>query len=135
MMRSQISLEYIVLVSAILFVLVPLWSYFLSYYNSAKEEISLSYARDLVDSVRDMADFVHAQGGPAKVLLKVHVPNNVLSINLTENRVSVFLSLSSGITEIYAESRANLTGYVPTSPGDYLLSLEAMEGYVNVTPT
>jgi hypothetical protein len=132
-MRSQISIEYMSIVFGFLLILTPLWVYLFNYSNSLNYQITLNYAQDIVDSIRDASEFVYTQGSPATIPLRVHIPSHVLAINSTEGMVSIFLDMPAGVSEVYSEMSFNVTVSVPIQEGEYLLRIKAEEGYVNVS--
>ena len=132
-MRCQISIEYISIVFGFLLLMTPLWVYIYSYSNSLNYQVAINYAQDLVDSVKDAAEFVYSQGEPATIPLRVHVPPYVQSINSSNGIISVYLNLPSGVSEIFSETNVNVSLSIPYSQGEYVLRVRAQEGYVNVS--
>ena len=121
------------IVFGFLLILTPLWVYLFSYSNNLNYQISINYAQDLVDSVRDAAEFVYTQGSPATMPLRVHVPSNTVDINSTGNIISVFVDTPAGISEVYTDTNFNITMSIPILEGEYLLRVKAEGGYVNVS--
>ncbi len=132
-MKSQVSIEYMSIVFGFLLILTPLWVYLFNYSNGLGYQISINYAQDFVDGVRDAAEFVYTQGSPATIPLRIHVPSNVVNINSTGSTLSVYVSTPAGVSEIFSDTNFNITISVPISKGEYLLKIKAEGGYVNVS--
>ncbi|UCD03064.1 MAG: hypothetical protein JSV63_00295 [Candidatus Aenigmatarchaeota archaeon] len=126
-MKAQAAFEYMLVVILVLAFLVPLWTYMLSVNKEASDELSLSYAKNAVESITSAADLVYSQGPPAKVRITVFIPDGVEEVNITNRTVNFRVAFSAGVTGIFALSRARLNGTIPTKRGTYWLEIEAID--------
>ena len=127
------AIEYMILISVILLLLVPIWLYLMLSRTQIQDDLSISYANDAVNRIKDAADLVYIQGSPARVKISVYIPDNVQAIEFLNNTVIIHLRTSAGIVDIHAESLARLNGSLPIQSGYYYVLVKAEQGYVNVT--
>jgi uncharacterized protein (UPF0333 family) len=132
-MKSQVAIEYMILISVILLLLAPIWLYLMLSRTQIQDDLSISYANDAVNRIKDAADLVYIQGNPARVKISVYIPDNVQAIEFLSNTIIIHLRTSAGVVDIHAESLAQLNGSLPTQSGYYQVLVKAEQGYVNVT--
>ncbi|MCW1296417.1 MAG: hypothetical protein OH319_01915 [Candidatus Parvarchaeota archaeon] len=132
-MKSQVAIEYMILISLILLLLVPIWIYLMLSRIQLQDDLSISYAKDAVNRIKDAADLVYIQGSPARVKVNIYIPENVHSINFTDRTIIIKLRTSAGLVDIHAETLANITGQLPVQSGYYEVIVKSEVGYVNVT--
>jgi hypothetical protein len=131
-MKLQVAFEYIVIAMVFIAFIIPIWTYVSGMQVSAIEQLSTSYAKNTVDNIASTADLVYSQGPPAKVPLKIYVPNGVESVSVSGGMISIRLVVSSGHTDVFAMSTATLNGTIPTEEGTYYISMEAVGDYVQI---
>ncbi|MBU4501735.1 MAG: class III signal peptide-containing protein [Nanoarchaeota archaeon] len=137
--RGQISLEYVMIVGAVLLVTIPLFFYAI---YEANNKIRLNQADDAVNTLANAADTVYSLGPGSKKYVWVSIPNGVESQLVSENEIMLVLSIFGGNSDIHASSKAVVVGSVPTGKGTYRIAVEALgagrvrigEDYLDVTP-
>jgi len=132
-MRSQVAIEYVILVSVFLVFLTPVWIYAYRYTSSLKQQIAIDYAQELVNTIGDLSDFVYSQGKPAAMTFEGAVPDHVSTANINGSLIIMTLNISAGITDIFKVCNSNVTGTIPTERGNYVFLIKAERGYVNVS--
>lgn len=133
-MKVQAALEYLILVSMVLLFIVPIWAYTYSMEKYAKSDLSLTYAKNDVQKIVSAADLVYSQGPPAKVEIVVYIPPQVYNVTVVQNFVNFKMYYDSNLVDIMGESKAQLNGSVPGIEGTYTLSIEAINGNVQIQP-
>ena len=128
MTRAQVALEYLMVVGLIMLILIPFWAYITLYSSDIEFSFKIEYARTAVNRVTDAADFVHAQGIPAKVRLKIYFPKDINSTSISGMRVSITLLDNT----IYSDSIANLSGDLPLTGGYHYITIKSEGTYVNI---
>jgi uncharacterized protein (UPF0333 family) len=131
-MKAQSSFEYLMIFMLALGFAIPVWIYISSLQQGAGEELSLSYAKNAVSQITSTADLVYTQGAPAKVRLDVYIPSRVESIAISGKTVNFNMSSSTGFSDVFSESVANLSGSLPTSEGMYRIGVESKGDYVQI---
>ena len=136
--RGQSSFEYIIIVGVLLIIIIPFFYYAFSESNS---NIKLNQADDAVKAIAGAADSVYSLGPGSKQFVYITIPDGVTSTSVTSKTVQLQISIFGGTSDIYATTKANLTGSLPASKGTYRLSLEmlsnglvAIGSYNDTTP-
>ncbi len=80
-----------------------------------------------MEAITSAADLVYSQGPPAKVRITVFVPGGVQEVNITNRTVSFKVRYTTGLTGVFAVSRARLNGTIPTDRGTYWLGIRAVD--------
>jgi len=132
-MKLQIATEYLIIVSFTLMVLIPYILYLYSASQQYQEQSSLTIASESVRKIGEACDWVYLQGEPAKLTLKIVIPKNVENITFMKETIIWRVRSSSGVSDIYYNCLANITGYLPNVEGEYLISVEAIKGGVNIS--
>jgi hypothetical protein len=131
-MKAQVSIEYLIIVSVALMVLLPLILYARTTFSGYAENNKISLARSAVDKLGGGVNWVYSQGPPAKLTLQLCIPD-LEEISL-ENRTILFkIETSAGISDIFYETVPELDGYLPTREACYPIQLVAYETYVDIS--
>ncbi len=120
---GQASVEYVIIVGVLLIITIPFFYYAFSESNT---NIKLNQADDAVKTIARAADSVYSFGPGSKQLVYITIPEGVSSSSVTSKTIQMQLSIFGGTSDIYAITKANLTGSIPTSRGTYKLSLEML---------
>jgi hypothetical protein len=132
-MKLQIATEYLIIVSFALMVLIPYILYLYSASLQYQEQNSLTIASESVKKIGEACDWVYLQGEPAKLTLKIVVPKNVENITFINKTIIWKVRTSAGLSDVYYNCLANVTGYLPNREGEYLVSVEALKGGVKIS--
>ena len=104
-MKGQVSLEYILIIGAVLIVTTPLFYYGLSKSNEA---IRLSQAEDTIKTIVGAADNVYSSGLGGKKVVSVAIPSGVVSAGASKNILVLNLSIFGGTSGFLKISKAEL---------------------------
>jgi uncharacterized protein (UPF0333 family) len=132
-MKAQIAIEYLAIISFALLILIPYTLYLQSVSRNLSEENDLTIASNNVQKIGQISDWVYSQGKPAKTTILIQIPNNVEEISFDGKIMNWKIRTSSGTSDIYYISAANLTGILPKSPGYYNVLIQAIENGVNIS--
>jgi hypothetical protein len=132
-MKLQIATEYLIIVSFALMVLIPYILYLYSASLQYQEQNSLTIASESVKKIGEACDWVYLQGEPAKLTLKIVVPKNVENITFLNKTIVWKVKTSAGLSDVYYNCLANVTGSLPNREGEYLVSVEALKGGVKIS--
>ncbi|RLJ09600.1 MAG: hypothetical protein DRP15_03155 [Candidatus Aenigmatarchaeota archaeon] len=131
-MKAQAAFEYLMIFGVIIAFITPVWIYLSSIQSQTNSQLLLSYAKNAAEQIVDAAELVYSQGPPAKIKIKVYIPN-VVSANITNNTVIFRVRFDSTITDVYSTSSAPLNGSLPQETGNYWITVEAVDSYVNIS--
>src|SRR4030042_2166782 len=132
-MKAQIATEYMVIVAFALMILVPYTLYLTNVSHNFSQDNSLAVASNTVKKIGQNADWVYSQGVPSRLEISVMVPDNVESMAISGKSILCKIRTSAGISDIYYDSIANLTGNITTSPGQYNVIIQAVENGVQIS--
>ncbi len=137
--RGQISIEYLMILGAILIITIPLFFYAIYETNY---KVRLNQADDTVHTLSNAADTVYSMGPGSKKYVWISIPSGVTSSFVNESEITLTLNIFGGSSDVIGTSKAVLVGSVPTGKGTYRIAVEALEAgivrigedYTDTTP-
>ena len=132
-MKGQTAIEYLLLFSLVFMILAILTSYAQDMTERNREEIIMSNAVIAVNKIAEASDIVYTQGKPSQITLSVYIPEKVYSIEFLNRMMIMRINVSSGSSDIFAESKAPLQGSISTTSGTKRIRIKAEGSYVNIT--
>ncbi len=126
-MRAQVAMEYIIIVAFTLVVLVPFAIYLEDVASNFVDDNSLTIASNSVEKLGETVDWVYAQGEPAKLKVMILVPKNVEEVSFIGKTINWKVRTRSGVSDIYYNTVASLSGSLPTAQGYYYILIQAIE--------
>lgn len=132
-MKAQAALEYLIMVSLALMILLPYILYSSQLLLEYQEENNLAMAKNAVAKIGQTADWVFSQGEPAKMSVEIFIPDGITSIQLLNKTIVFKIKRTSGISDVFYVSATNITGYLPTTQGYYIVHLSAENNNVRIT--
>ena len=132
--KSQISVEYMVIIGFVTLITIPLILIYHSFTKDSSDEITSAQAQQIAKKIADAAESVYYLGEPSQTTLKVNMPGNVVSANLSSGYEIVFkIRANSGTSDIVQNSPVNITGSLPAAKGFYTITVKAESGHVKVS--
>jgi uncharacterized protein (UPF0333 family) len=132
-MKAQVAVEYLIIVSFALMILIPYVLYLNDLSQSYSETNKLTIAKNSVEKLGRSINWVYSQGEGAKMEIEILVPDGVESIQFLNNTVIWKVRTSAGISDIHYTTVTNVTGNIPQTPGYKVVLIQAFRGYVNVS--
>jgi len=132
-MKAQVAIEYLIIVSVAIIVLLPLIIYANEMIRNYNEETKISLAKNAVKKLGESADWVYSQGQPAKLTTEVYFPEGITQASLENNTILLRMKILSGISDIYYSTISPLNGSIPSNAGYYTISIIAYQNYVNIS--
>lgn len=126
-MRAQISMEYLILIGLVFIAVIPLFYYAMT---ESGKNIQMNQANDIVNTLAKTADTVYALGPGSQKLVEITIPGGVESVTIVGNEISLKLRIFGGIADIYAETKANVTGTITTTSGIHHVTVKTLESGV-----
>jgi len=124
MKRGQASFEYIILIGMILVLIIPLFYYA---FTTSSEDIKLSEAEDLVQTLTRSADDVYALSPGSVKYVWVTIPGSVQKIAVNTSEISVTLTSYGETSEVVGFTRAPLVGTLDSAKGTYRVRVEHLD--------
>ena len=109
-MKSQSSLEYLLIVALTFVIIVPTIYLFYNYSKESSKELKDAQITKVGNSIIDSAKSIFYSGQGSKTVLELNVPDNVNSVSIIDARELVFNTTTNfGISEIVFFSSVNIT--------------------------
>jgi len=131
--RSQISVEYMLIMGFVTIMTIPLLLIYYSYSSGSSDSVTSSQALQIARKIVDAAESVYYIGKPSQTTLKLSFPDNIESTNLSNKEVVIKVKTKDGITDIIQVSSVNISGNLPTSEGLHIITIKAEDGFVQIT--
>jgi len=110
MRLGQSSIETLVLLSFMLFFIIPFSLFFLTVSNSDLSKNSVDQFQLSVRKIADAANEVYLQGNGAKKIAVIYYPSSVLNGSVGNNIISLTLDVDGKNSDVIAYTFANVTG-------------------------
>ncbi len=132
-MKSQVAMEYIILVGFVLVIIIPLIVLFYSQSSDITVQVKSQQVQSIGQNIVDNAESVYYLGEPSKVQIKIQLPENIKNTSINSKSIVFTLRTESGLTDVVVPSRVNISGSLPKSSGIHLVIIENKGNYVNIT--
>jgi len=133
MSKSQLSVEYMLIIGFATLLTVPLLAIYYTYTAGASDTVAASQALQIARKIADSAESVYYLGKPSQTTLKMSFPDKIESTNLSNNEIIFKMRTGVGLADIVYVSSVNITGTLPVSQGIHIVTVKAEDGYVMVT--
>lgn len=130
---GQVAMEYIIIISFILVVTVPLLYISYTHSQDINELISTNQVDKISKKIVDSAESVYYLGAPSKTTIKVYMPKNIEQILIGNNEIVFRMHTKSGTDEIVRYSTVNISGNLKTSQGLRRIEIQSFGNHVNIT--
>ena len=128
--KGQESVEYLTIIIVLLLIVGMIFVYAL---DLSQRTIMMEKTKNAVKELANVADLVYASGPGSKMYAEIELPANIEEQILEENELGYKLRIGNAITDIYEETRAKLTGELPTAEGTHIIALEMLEsGFIRI---
>lgn len=132
-MRAQAAVEYMAMIGVLLAILLPLAAYV---WKNNSSNTAVQQATITADKIANTADGLWAQGPGAKNRISVYFPPgyNATGSSLSNHTIRININTGSGRNDVVSTTKANITGTLPTGPGNAYLDMQIISNWVSVTP-
>jgi hypothetical protein len=129
--RSQVAVEYLVIMAFVLLILLGLISLNQGLLDSFGGQFRASKARIAIDDLADAADSVYIQGVGAQTRVFISLPKGINTTLISNHTLLLSLNApDSGRNDIYRNLNFPVNGFLPREEGNYWITVRAMPGYV-----
>ncbi|MBR9705380.1 hypothetical protein GOV12_08250 [Candidatus Pacearchaeota archaeon] len=123
--KAQISIEYLIIIGFVSFVLIIIIGLALFYSGSIKDSVRVSQVGNFANKIISSAESIYYYGEPSKTTESVYLPDGVTDINISNNNLYVTLQLSSGIEKTSYSSNVPIDGVISTGSGMKKIEISA----------
>ena len=132
-LKSQVSVEYMLIMGFAALMTVPLLLIYYTYSSDTRDSVATSQALQIARKIADASESVYYLGKPSQTMLKFSFPDNIHSTNLSNKEVVFKMKTKNGVTDIVQVSSVNMSGSLPTAQGIHIITIKAEDGYVQIT--
>lgn len=129
-MKSQAAIEYLIMVGVGLLAVTLLFYYTRTY---SMESLAVNQARETVNNLAQAVDHVYSLGPGSRTRVQVNIPTNVINRSISNNEILLRVSTRSGVTDVWALTRANITGTLPSGSGTFYITVTMGNQSVNLS--
>lgn len=115
--RGQISVEYLVVVGFIVFLIISVVAVAFFYTSGIKDRIRINQATDYANKIVSSAESVYYAGEPSKLTITAYLPVGVNEISVVENSIIISMTTNSGETTMAFSSNVPIDGNVSRGEG------------------
>jgi uncharacterized protein (UPF0333 family) len=131
--RGQISLEYLILVGFVTFIIISTLAIAYLYSGSINDRIKVSQINNFAKKIVSTSERVFYQGEPSKATISVYLPDGVQDVSFFQNNLFVTLLTSSGTEKISISSDVPVEGSITSGMGIKKIEIRAEENKVIVS--
>ncbi len=124
MKKGQVATEYLLLIGVAFFVVIPIFYYALT---NSSESIRMNEASNFVETIARTANVVYALGPGSQDYIEVTMPGGVESVSFERNEIILKIKIFGDVSDVFAESKANLTGTLLVSDGVRHVYIRALD--------
>lgn len=131
--KGQVSVEYLVVVGFVTFVVLGVLALAFFYVNGINDQIKFNQIDKLGNNLASTADVVYFAGEPSQKTIKGYIPSGVNSIQLIDNLIVFNVTSASGETIMSFTASENLTGAINSNGGvkEFVLIAESDRVSIN----
>jgi uncharacterized protein (UPF0333 family) len=129
--KAQAAVEYLVLTSLSLIILMVLLTAAYSRISSSEKQMDLDSAERAVARLKEAADFVYIHGDPTKLEVSVYFPVDIDPINsyIANKTINLGIWYGDGHTDVWMGTRGNVRwepeNEMPSREGYYIFYVES----------
>ncbi|MEK6946400.1 MAG: hypothetical protein AABX32_02230 [Nanoarchaeota archaeon] len=132
-LKSQVSVEYMLVMGFAALMTVPLLLIYYTYSADTTDSVAISQSMQIARKIVDASESVYYLGKPSQTTLKFNFPDRIQSTSLSNREVVIKVKTQAGVTDIVQISAVNMSGTLPTSQGIHVLTIKADDGFVQIT--
>lgn len=132
--KSQVSMEFLVVFSFVFLMILPLILIYFDQLFNLQDKISENQIRNIAIKIVDKAESVYFMGEPSQLTLSVYFPENIVSVNISNNSLFFnYLTKENVLHSIYYSTKINLTGNLSAKSGIHKILIKSENGVVHIS--
>ncbi|MBM3234413.1 hypothetical protein FJZ19_04960 [Candidatus Pacearchaeota archaeon] len=134
MKKSQVSIEYLIIVGFVTFILLSILAIAFLYSGTIKDQIKVTQLTNFANKITSSAEAVFYSGKPSKTTITVYLPEGVLSASIVENSLLFSIQTSSGVNIVSFSSNVPISGTLSSTSGVKKIEITAQDDKVLINP-
>ena len=131
--KSQISMEYLIIVGFATFVILSVLSIAFFYGGVIRDKVKTTQINNFANKVLSTAESVYYYGEPSKATISVYMPDNILNIDISSNALYIEYQTSTGTEKNGFFSKVPISGNITASSGVKRILFLAEEDKVSIS--
>jgi len=128
--KSQISIEYILLIGLILAAVLPIFYYSFTTINN---HTKMNKASMIVIKVVETADMLYALGPGSQEAIVIEIPSGVENITIQGKEINLKLRIFTKVSDIFAVSKTNMAGTILATPGSWHILMKNENNTIQIS--
>jgi uncharacterized protein (UPF0333 family) len=125
--KGQISIEYLVIIGLVTFVIMLILTTAFYYSNSSRDIMRVNQIESFANKVISSAETVSYYGYPAKATIEAYLPEGISSVEIIDNNLIITSETSSGENKRAFSSKVQISGTINPAPGLKKIKLETLQ--------
>ena len=117
MKRGQISIEYLILIGFLMFILISILGIAMFYMSGIRDRMKISQITAFASKLTSTAESAYYAGSPSKATITAYLPSEVKAITIIENSLIFEIQTDSGLTKMSFSSNVPISGAISTASG------------------
>ena len=131
--RGQVSVEYLIIVGFVTFLIIGILGIALVYSTSIEDRIKNIQMNNFANKVISTSESVFYAGEPSKLTLEVYLPEDIKNVTIQENNLFIVVGTSTGTNILSFGSNVPISGDLSYSTGLKKIELVASSGEVVIS--
>ncbi len=127
--KAQVAMEYLMVVSFVILMTIPLIAVFVNQSTNFNDEVSLSQSNKAAQRIIDTANTVYYLGPPSKRTISVYFPEGIRNLTIQNNSIEVNIR-NEYVFSITGEPQLN--GTLDAYEGLRTITIEAKNDFVQI---
>lgn len=128
--NGQISTEYLIIVSFVIFLVIGIAGAGFYYTNQIRDTLKINQLDNFAKKIIHAAESVYYAGEPSRVTIIAYLPLGIKSFEIIENSFVFNISTNSGTSRIAFSSKVPIEGTISLTEGIKKIQLKALEDRV-----
>src|SRR3989344_5131814 len=109
-MKSQVAVEYMVIIAIALVIATPIVYYSLT---EANTEVKLNEINSALNDLKNTAETIYTLGPGSKDYIPITLPAGIESFSISGKEILFKLRIFEGTSDVFIITKANVTGDIP----------------------
>ncbi|MEM4638125.1 MAG: hypothetical protein QXK76_03845 [Candidatus Woesearchaeota archaeon] len=130
--KSQISMEYVLIIAFSLLIAIPLTIIFFQYSQTYNDDVVLSQVNSVMDTILASAEEIYYLGEPSQKTITVYLPESVEEITFSNGYFSFKMNSGGNTYTLYRSANINFTGNMSRVAGARKITIKAVNNTVQI---
>lgn len=125
--RGQISIEYLVVVGFVVFLVISILGFAFFYSSNIRDRIRVNQATGFANKLISASESVYYSGEPSKITIRTYLPSGVKNIDVLDDSLIIGIITNSGLTTMAFSSNVPINGSISVAEGVKNIEVVAKE--------